>query len=393
MPPSPKRLPLKVGTWEGVTIAFAGALFFSAICSSILPNARTHDFLGFYTGGLLVRTDSAHLYDPELQSKIQYGLAPEIPVFTPIPRPAFSLPAYIPLTWMPLKTAFAVWLAAGILTAFGIWYWAFKRFGAEALIYCSLFVPLGFGIAHGQDIAFVTGLLLLASVALERGRQELGGFLLSLLLCKFHLFLLLPVVLVFRREWRVLYGYIPGALAAVLISCWIASPTSYMAFLQNSKLEALNPSPEIMVNVYSIAMNFGLDFPIIRAVLVLLVIACTVMIPAPAPLERWFWATIAGGLLISPHTFGYDMALLLAPILKMICDHNASLRLRAIAALAVIPFPYFMTLLPMPFSAGPAILLSLIFTALAWPEWFDRRGLTTSGSETAPVIRPAASLS
>ena len=168
-----------------------------------------------------------------LQSKIEFGLAPEIPVFTPFPRPAFSALAYIPLTWMPLKAAFAVWVALGVMVALAIWYWAFRRFGPEALVYCSLFVPLGFGIAHGQDNAFVAALLLWTYLAAERDRKVLWGLLLAALLGKFHLFLLIPAVLVLRREWRILGGYVPGALTAIVVSVLITSPRSYLAFLRN----------------------------------------------------------------------------------------------------------------------------------------------------------------
>ena len=279
---------------------------------------------------------------------------------------------------MPLRTAFAVWIALGVTVAFGIWLWAFRRFGAEALVYCSLFVPLGFGIAHGQDIAFVTALLIAAFCAAERGRQVLCGVLLALLLCKFHLFLLMPMVLVVRREWRILAGYVPVALGAVAISAWMASPRAYLDFLNNPKLAALNPSPELMVNVHAIAINFGLDFVLVRILLVLAVGGAALAIPRSAPLDRWFWAAVAGGLLISPHTFAYDVALLLAPILKTVCDSATPQGIRWIGICLLVPFVYFMSALPMPFSAGPAILVTLLYLGLAWPEWFARRRLANA---------------
>ena len=374
----------KLGTWEGVAIGLGGALVFAVMCASVLPHARTHDFLGFYTGGLLIRTDPAHLYDSSLQSRIQYRLAPEIPVFTPIPRPAFSLAFYVPLTLMPLKTAFAIWIALGIAVAFGIWYWAFRRFGPEALVYCSLFIPLGFGIAHGQDIAFISALLIFAYTALERGRKALGGVLLALLLCKFHLFLLIPIVLLTRREWRILAGYVPTALVAVVVSSLIASPQSYLDFLRNPKLDALNPSPEMMVNVHSLAINLGLDYAAVRVLLILLVVVALAAIPKSAPLDRWFWAAIAGGLLVSPHTFAYDVALLLPAILKTLFDPKALAPARWIAIAAIIPFTYFLGSLPAPLPAGPALLVTLLFVALAWPECLGSRAVSSSQAAASP---------
>jgi hypothetical protein len=83
-------------------------------------------------------------------------------------------------------------------------------------------------------------------------------------------------------------------------------------------------------------------------------------------------------MLISPHTFEYDAALLFVPILKTLSDSSAATPLRAIAATAAIPLPYFMTLLPMPLSAGPAIVMAALFVTFSWPEWFERRSARVS---------------
>ena len=136
----------------------------------------------------------------------------------------------------------------------------------------------------------------------------------------------------------------------------MASPQSYLAFLRNSKLEALSPSPEVMINVQAIAINFGLDYPLVRILLAAPMLAAVLLLPKSASFDRWFWSAVCGGLLISPHPFGYDAALLLVPILKIVCDSNAAAPIRWIAATAVIPMPY---------SAGPAILMTLLFAALS----------------------------
>jgi len=380
---SPAKAGRKLETWEAVTVAFIGAVFFSVMCSSILPMGRTHDFLALYTSGVIVKTDPTRLYDPDLGSQVEHALAPGIPMFSPLVRPAFSALFYVPLSWMPLAPAFNVWIGMGIAAALSIWYWAFRRFGPEALVYCAFFVPLGVGIAHGQDTAFVTALAILAYVAAERGRKVLCGLLLALLLAKFHLFLLVPLVLVKRREWRILAGYVSGALVAISVSVALASPQSYLKLLTDPRLEALSPSPEMMVNVHAIAVNFGLDFMLVKILLIVGVLVTVLSIPKDAPLTQWFWAAICGGLLIPAHTYGYDASLLLMPILGILTDATASLPRRWIAGIGVIPFPYFMTLLPKPFAAGPAILVVLLLFAIAWPEWFRRSVAPSSVPQTS----------
>ena len=372
------RKPSKVARWEGFAIAALGAIFLAAVSSSVLPYARTHDFLSFYTGGMIAKTQPARLYDADLQAQIEYGLAPDMPVVTPFTRPAFYSLLCIPLTWMPLFTAFAVWIGLGVATALAIWYWAFRKYGPEALVYCPFFVPLAFGIANGQDTAFVTGLCMLAYAALDAGRKVLGGVLLALLLVKFHLFLLIPVVLLLRREWRILAGYVPTALAAIGVSFAIATPQSYLALLFNPKLAAIDVSPHMMINAHSLAVNFGLDFPVVRALTTLALAAAVLCIPRNAPFDRWFWATICGGLIISPHTFEYDAALLLLPILKVLANRQASGACRWIAATAIIPVPYLMTMLPKPFSATPALVITALFFTIAWPDWFNRRSIAVT---------------
>jgi alpha-1,2-mannosyltransferase len=363
-----------VEIWGAPIAAILGsAAFFAMIFPSSVPYSRTHDFLGFYTGGYLVRTAPALLYDIAAQSKVQYQFAPDIPIVTPFPRPAFSALFYYPIALLPLKTAFTVWVTLGIATLFSIWAWAARKFGPESLVYCAFFIPLLFGISTGQDTLFVTGLLILAYCALERGQHALGGVLLALLLCKFNLTLLVPVVLVIRKEWRILAGYAPTALAAVIVSAALASPASYLALLTNSKLEALHASPQMMVNTNSIALNTGLDFPVVRILLIAVVLAAVFSIPRTANLERWLFAAIGGSLLISPHTFEYDVALLLVPILKILADSAAPSLLRGVAATAAIPLPYFLTILPRPYSGTPALLIFVLFLAIAWPGWFKWR--------------------
>src|ERR1700704_65159 len=113
----PARVPRsrsKWETWGAAAVALlGGAVFIALIAPPILPYARTHDFLALYTGGVLAKTNPSRLYDVQLQDKIQLELAPERPVLAPFIRPAYSSAFYVPLTWMPFKTAFVVWLILG----------------------------------------------------------------------------------------------------------------------------------------------------------------------------------------------------------------------------------------------------------------------------------------
>src|SRR5258708_4144488 len=122
-----------ITTWGTALVAvFGGAVFVALIAPSVLPYARAHDFLAVYTGGEIARTHQGGLYDTALKQSIQIKVAPESPVFAPYIRPGFMALAYLPLSWMPLKTAFIVWVILGTAILLGLWTWAALHFGWEA---------------------------------------------------------------------------------------------------------------------------------------------------------------------------------------------------------------------------------------------------------------------
>jgi hypothetical protein len=180
-------------------------------------------------------------------------------------------------------------------------------------------------------------------------------------------------------------------LGAAIASVLIASPKDYLAILTNPRLEALNTSPEMMVNIHAIFVNLGLDNPIAKVLAAGAVLALVVAIPRGAPLDRWFWAMIAGGVLISPHAFGYDASRLLAPILLILFEPGTGEQKRQrryrqwVAATAVIPLPYFLTLLPPPYAGLPALLITTLFLVIAYPGWFERAPGQRFGMVPTPV--------
>lgn len=374
----------EASAWATAVVALIGcAVFLALVAPGVLPYGRTHDFLPVPATARLVQQDPAHLYDPAAQKNAQLALAPDMPVFVPFVRPAFAALLYIPLAGLSIESAFNLWISLGAAVLIAVWVWAARRYGPEILVYCAFFLPPIYGIIHGQDAAFLLGLLLAAVLAGERGAKTLQGALLALLLIKFHLFLLLPLALLLRREWKVLKGYVPTALVLVAISAWITPVRPYLAMLTDDSAEALNPSLQMMINVQSIAINFGLNFAIVKLALGAAVAAAVVLIPRDAPFERWFPSTVIGGVLLSPHAYQYDAAFFLIPILSILADKQAAPLRRAIAATAAIPLPYFMTLLPKPYSAGTAIVCLLLFLSIAWPEWFEGRVTKTAALERA----------
>ena len=189
----------KPAHWTSFAAAAIGVAFYVAVSSLMLPYARQHDFQSFYTGAALVRDGhAAQLYDYDLQTR--YGTT------SPYIRPPFYALPLTPLALLSLENAFAVWIAVQIGALLAVWWWAYRRFGADALVFAALFHPVLAGIANGQDCAILLLILLGAFWAAERGQDRLAGVLLGLALFKFHLLLLLPAAMLVRRRWRMLAG-------------------------------------------------------------------------------------------------------------------------------------------------------------------------------------------
>src|SRR6266496_803058 len=87
--------------WTSWAVAVLAATFFVTVCRPIIPYARQHDFLSFYTGASLVYDGRpAQLYDREIQTARERGLAPGLPVIAPYIRPPVYAAILSPLAML-----------------------------------------------------------------------------------------------------------------------------------------------------------------------------------------------------------------------------------------------------------------------------------------------------
>src|SRR5260370_30023020 len=114
-------------------------------------------------------------------------------------RPPFYAVVLASLALMAYVTAFWVWVALQSALLVGCWYWAYRRWGPDALIFGALFLPTALGIASGQDCVMMLAILIGAYVLCERERELPAGAVLALGMIKFHLFLLWPLIFVLQR--------------------------------------------------------------------------------------------------------------------------------------------------------------------------------------------------
>jgi alpha-1,2-mannosyltransferase len=210
-----------------VLAVLAFCAFWILLGSMVVASARLHDFLSFYTGASLARDGVFHgMYMPEVQLQHQREYA-QLPELVPYIRPPFYALMLSPLAWLPFGPAFWVWLAAQAAALAGTWAWAFRRWGADALIFGSMYLPTALGIAHGQDCVLILLLVLGVYALAHREQHFLSGLMLGAGLIKFHLFLLWPVMLLIQRRWRMLAGACAAVTAELLISLLLPGPAGW----------------------------------------------------------------------------------------------------------------------------------------------------------------------
>jgi Glycosyltransferase family 87 len=352
-------------------IAAALSVFWASLGGPILIHFYNYDFLCYYIGGTLVRQGHfADLYSPAAQMQVQRIAAPGVTEPRPFVRPPWFAFALAPLTYLSLVHAYAVWIAGLLVTLLATWAWATVRFGESGLLLAVLFLPANLGICFGQDSAMMLAVFCVSYVLLTREKSFASGLVLGLGLMKFHLLLMFPVWMVLQKRWRMLAGFAATGAAFLVASLLVIGPSglaAYVDILLHGQTELIGHSPETMANIYSVPANFGAyfgkDWKVLDAPLAVLVIGI-----ALCGLRRataWRAIAIAGtaSLLISPHAFGYDAAMLLLPVWLVI--ENATRKISRYAALILAaPVTFFFTLANPPLECIPALALLAFLIAM-----------------------------
>ncbi len=362
----------RTGWALAVVAAMSSAVFYLAVGANIVGNAQRHDFLNLYTGATLAHDgDFARLHVPERQFEIERRLVPDLPSLVPFVRPPVYAALLDPLASLSLKRAFWVWVALQIAILMLCWAWAAWRFGPGGLIWAALFLPAAYGIANGQDCALMLLLMIVAYELAERGNLAAAGFAIGLTLFKFHLLLLFPVLMLTSRRWRMLAGYCAAAgieiATSLLLGGW-RGMVEYAKLLERKDIERLSPSPEMMSNVHAIAANLGIHSSAVSLTLAGVVAAIAIyagwQAPQPQDLWRWFAAGIAGSLLMVPHVYGYDAAVLLLPVLLAIFKARGRM-LRYSAMARALPCVFWLPAAGSPWAMGPAFAILAFLISVA----------------------------
>jgi hypothetical protein len=348
-----------------ILFALAGLLFLG---SRFRPNATfaftgMNDFMNMYTGARLVGTPdqfrSERYAEDELALTGFVSAAQErylrLPVF------AFALR---PLARLPYRQAYYVWQAILFTALAGfVALWPSRSRGLLLLAVCWSF-PLMANFVNAQDVIFLV-LFLLMAWRYHASRPWVAGICFALCALKFHLFLLVPVLLIAQRKWRILaWGtatllVLLGASTAVSVSGWIP------LFINIAFTSGANPYDYAMPNLHALVNGLpnALRWELAGDALV---IAAVVWFASRSRFSLAFSATLIGGLLISRHAYFSDALVLLPALLIVMCDVQ-SITLRLLAGVLLSPLP-FLVYPRVPFTAPVPVLSMLLLIGLVLTE-------------------------
>jgi hypothetical protein len=237
----------------------------------------------------------------------------------------------------------------------------------------ALFLPAGLGIAHGQDCVLLLAIMAASYALAERNKPFAAGSVAGLLVVKFHLAVLFPVLLVVQRRWRMLAGFclaVSGCAIASLALAGVDGTREYILLLTRDDIPLLSPGRQLMVNAAGMLMNLGIANRPVEIAIALLAVVLAI-VAARRELWRLYPAAAAGALVAMPHTYAYDAAFLL-PGLWAVAYRSSSMITRTVAVALCTPIPYGLNLASAPWPAATPALLLLLLGCLAWEPLLRR---------------------
>jgi hypothetical protein len=323
LPPRAKAICYSAAIWAGLLVV--------AWCVYGNLSGWGVDFNQFYAASHLAGTGQLYNWSALQHEELKHGIA----VHTArLPVVAYGTRI---ISWLPYQTAHLVWLTASatslILMVF-VWPNANRAVLFLVLIWSYPAVLL---LILGQDTPFWLLFCATGFALLQRGRFITAGIVLAFCLCKFHLTAGIAIVLVAQRRWRVLTAsaatcvLLLGACFAIEGRDW---PKQYLAVFRDA---SLSPAVERMPNFRGLARS--LPQPVFTQAALSVLLIALLFAAARKSEDVGLCAAMAAacGLLLAPHGYGNDCALLVPLVAFWIGRKNGSDFMRVWALLLMTP--------------------------------------------------------
>lgn len=319
----------------GLFVAFV-ILIVSGAVSGAESSIKISDFMSYFGAlRLIVQGHGSQIYNFEAIRHVQRPLM--WPLHMPPGFQAYYLyPPYFailiaPLGYLSFSAAYLVWLVLNcvllVATLFALESYAQLNHRASLLYRFAAvcFLPVFATFLQGQVSILLLALFSLAFFLARAQRDALSGIVLAFALIK--PVYVAPVLLVFllRGRWRVLTGFIAAAVVLIVAPIPILGSSINSNFLHvlgvasswtnNTKLIGYGPQGNQSIKGMTDFLLPSRESLLIDAILATLLLLVLVRVArSGASLDGAFGLAIVVGLLISPHVFIYDLALMWLPI-------------------------------------------------------------------------------
>jgi len=341
------------------TACAAGALLnIWLTCSLFLPNDEWkghNDFLSFYAGARLV--GSPKLYDRDAVRDVHLQAIGKTGEVEYLRLPCYAL-FLKPLGSLPYHTAYTLWTVLLALAFAGfIALWPGVDATTRWLICCCSLPPF-VSLFNGQDDLVLLLWTALAARLLRCGRSVAAGMALALCASKFHLFGLVPVVILAQRRWRMAGGAALSGCVLLALSFAAAGkswPLSYYAALAD---ERISMGLAHMPNLHSLFGIGWFGLPLQIAAALALTSGLFLAARSTSDFERPLALALVAGVLVGFHDWLSDGALFLPALMIFSTASYARLPVLALPAIALItPIPWVFLQLPKPLPAVTQLLI------------------------------------
>jgi len=336
-----KLLTFRIGAFAVVWLVFCVLTLLSPQLRVLRGNS---DFLAQYTAGrLLLNHQGSSLYQFDLQEQVQRDVLASLDSdvqfhggLLPFIHPPFVAWLYLPTAWLPYAAALLLWnvfsfacFATGIVKLVR-YYRLCEQPDLERLIaLCLVFVPVVATLLQGQNTFVAFLFLVLAFLELKQGFEFRSGIWLSLVLVKFQLLPVPLLMLLLKRRWKALFGFLAGSSVLLLVSlyvvrlegCW-----SYLKLLGEMPgwvdRYGINPLKAHCIRGQMFLLFYNRLPGVIPGLTGLLSISVVMLVlrcwkgkwnPGSPLFDLKFALLVIAGLLVAPHVNFHDLALLLLP--------------------------------------------------------------------------------
>lgn len=296
--------------------------------------AQGADFQPYYVAAHMVR-DRQNVYDLALQAAQMKKLAVPVDAYLPYLYPPLLAIALVPLTPLPFKLAYRVWVILQQLVLVGVLLllsrslpWLGRAALPMLIVLAGNFYPLYQNIDIGQVNLVVLLIFCAALLLYQRAQFFWAGVLIAVGTMLKVSPVLLMGLFVLQRQWRALWGFAAAMVVLLVSFVLINGPDTVISFFTFSLGQAVPAQAHWLNNVSLAAVLYRstnalhlqvLERPLwylsVAAILgTLLLLSYKKRTASGIEFALLFSAWVVAGVLLSPISWEHHLVLLLLPL-------------------------------------------------------------------------------